>query len=205
MNSVIKCTERVFCNGHIKFLLAKGVVAVSICQELANQGVFSVYSDSDASKMLEFFLYYAASIDTSPLSIDLTNSLSEAVKCELVRNLCKRAGCAESDFIFYTFRNRSQKNRDLDAACLSDENFVSDRPKGFFSLYVPNNKQKAAPECEFDCIIKHIRNSLAHGRLTDAGKYAILEDKKKELTMRLVIEPSVLLDWADEIQTKFDL
>lgn len=178
---------------------------MSICQEIARRGVFSVYADSDASKMLEFFLYYAAPMHTSPLSIDLSNSLSEAVKCDLVRDLCKRAGCSESDFIFYTFRNRSQKNRDLDAACLSDETFTSDRPKGFFSQYVPNNTQKGVPECEFDCIVKHIRNSLAHGRLTDAGKYAILEDKNKDLTMRLVIEPGVLLDWADEIQTKIDL
>lgn len=65
--------------------------------------------------------------------------------------------------------------------------------------------QKGSPECDFDCIIKHIRNSLAHGRVTDAGKYAILEDKKNNLTMRLVIEPGVLLDWADEIQASFDL
>lgn len=178
---------------------------MSICQEMANKGVFSVYSDSDASKMLEFFLYYAAPVHTSPLSIDLPNSLSETVKRDLVRDLCKRAGCAESDFIFYSFRDQSQKIRDLDAACLSDETFVPDRSKGFFCRHVPNNKQKGSPECEFDCIIKHIRNSFAHGRVTDAGKYAILEDKKNNLTMRLVIEPGVLLDWADEIQASFDL
>jgi len=93
----------------------------------------------------------------------------------------------------------------LDAACLSDETFVPDRSKGFFCRHVPNNKQKGSQECEFDCIIKHIRNSFAHGRVTDAGKYAILEDKKNNLTMRLVIEPGVLLDWADEIQASFDL
>lgn len=174
---------------------------MSIKKELATKSIFSIYPDGDAIKIIEFYLYYAAPICDSPLSLDLSNSLSSKVKHELVLDLCDMGGCSETDFVFPTFGDNKEK--ELHAACLSDETFSANRMKGFFWRYIPR-KQPESPEDSFDCIIKHIRNAIAHGRITDINQFALLEDKHKDITMRFIVKPSVLLAWSDVIQATFD-
>lgn len=177
---------------------------MTIEKSIAGHGIFSSFKDDEAIKLIEFFLYYAAPVNTSPLSLDLSTSLNDADKGILVSSLLSECGCSKTDFIFIAFADRRES--DLERLKLTDELFVADRSKGFFWRDVPNSKQKArGAEHEFDCITRHIRNSIAHGRISNKGGYALMEDKsKKTITMRLLIKPSVLLKWSESIQERFD-
>ena len=56
---------------------------MSINKPIAESGIFSVVSDSDALVLIEFFLYYAAPRGISPLSLDLPRALSGVEKDDL--------------------------------------------------------------------------------------------------------------------------
>ncbi len=174
---------------------------MTINRPVAESGIFSVVSDSAALVLIEFFLYYAAPQNISPLSLDLPHVLSDIEKDELLTMLCKEAGCDKDDLCFITLRD-SKINEVLDLG-LSDESFIADRAKGFFWRYVPNGR-KSQPENEFDCIVKHIRNSIAHGRVCAVGDFALFEDLKNNLTMRFVVKPQALISWISCIQERFD-
>lgn len=116
---------------------------------------------------------------------------------------CSIVSCARSDLIFPTFADA--KANEIDKAQLSDETIVCNRPKGFFWLYTQNKQQGGQSESEFDCLIKHIRNSIVHGRMQQQGEFALLEDKgKKNITMRLIVPQSALLQWTLAVQQTYD-
>ncbi len=174
---------------------------MSIVQPIAGSGIFSAVSDADAISLMEFFLYYAAPVDSSPLSLDLSHALSDIEKNGLLDELCTVAGCDRDDLCFITLRDG--KLDQISKLNLEDENFIPDKPKGFFWQYVPKGTG-AQPENEFDCVVKHIRNAIAHGRVCTLGDFALFEDLNKRLTMRFVVKPQALIDWAIRIQERFD-
>lgn len=176
---------------------------MTISKSLASSGIFSVYPDREAIRMLEFYLYYAAPLRISPMSLDLENAFSDTQKNQLMLNFCSVMNCAKNDLIFQTLADT--KANEIDKAQLSDETIVYDRPKGFFWLYTQNKQQGGQSESEFDCLIKHIRNSIAHGRMGQQGEFALLEDKgKKNITMRLIVPQSALLQWTLAVQQIYD-
>ena len=174
---------------------------MSINKPIAESGILSVVSDSDALVLIEFFLYYAAPRGISPLSLDLPRALSGVEKDDLLNELCDEAKCERSDLCFPTLRNG--RTNEISRLNLTDERFVVDGAKGFFLLNVPNGKG-APPEDEFDCIIRHIRNSIAHGRVCAVNDYGLFEDIKNNLTMRFVVKPQALINWVSRIQERFD-
>lgn len=174
---------------------------MTIKQPIAGSGIFSTLPDSTANSLLEFFLYYAAPVRLSPLSLDLEHELTSEDKDSLIDDLCVMAKCEKTDLCYIGLSNA--KGVELERLGLSDESFLADRPKGFFWQYKANRKD-ALPEHEFDCIIKHLRNSMAHGRICSYGKLALFEDKNNDITMRFVVDPNALVSWSSAIEERVD-
>lgn len=166
---------------------------------IADRGIFSVYSDTEAIRLIEFFLYYAAPVSDSPLSLDLPAALSRAEKENLMSSFSSLCGCSGQDLHINCSTNESV----LTGLLLTDETYQPDRPKGF--LWRKNAKGSAKEEDAFDCLVRHIRNAIAHGRTCPQGNLALFEDfGTKSLTMRLLVVPNGLIDWANEMQRILD-
>lgn len=147
------------------------------------------------SDLQSYFQYYFARSDISPLSLDIENKLSDSEKDLLYDILIKRIGASSNDFIFGSpLRSRINDIRKLE---LSDSTLKIDKTKGFFHVYY--NPQSRISESKIDSMLKHIRNSFAHGRIAFISDHLIIEDKKNEFSGRLVITIDDLEIWKNEI------
>lgn len=148
-------------------------------------------NDYNAIELCEFFQYKTANDADSPLSFKLDKILSDDQKKELFSLLLKEANATNEDFIFNSLlRNKIEDIRSLN---LSDTTLKCDKVKGFFHQNNPSTTHRS--QLEIDSMLKHIRNSFAHGRISFNDAYLILEDKRKELTGRLIITVDVLKKW----------
>ena len=74
---------------------------------------------------------------------------------------------------------------------MSDNTLNCNKVKGFV--------RKDKETHELDEVLNRIRNSFAHGRIAKSGEYLIFEDKKNELTARIVLTFDVLEKWMNII------
>ena len=136
-------------------------------------------------------MYKLANTDDSPHSLKIDKELSIDQKDKLWERLLESASAMDEDFIFEPIlRNKIVRIRELK---LSDTTLLCDKVKGF--LQHKTSKTESNPH-KIDTLFKRIRDSFAHGRIAQCNEYLILEDKKNELTGRIIITTSILLDWA---------
>ncbi len=177
-------------------IMDKSNIAVDISKESNYSSVFQFDKQPpEFIELIEFYLYRVAISNDSPLSYKIDVSISDEQKDSLYSNLLSKIGISEADFLFSSFLRNIIK--DIRAMKLSDTTLESDRIKGFFHQ---SNPGKGKPnQHKLDAMLKHIRNSFAHGRVGRIGEYIILEDKANELTARLIITIDALYKWKKEI------
>lgn len=177
-------------------IMDKSDTAVDISKESNYTSVFQLdVQSAEFIALIEFYLYRVAISNDSPLSYGIDVSLSDEQKDSLYSNLLSMIGVSEADFMFSSILR--SKIKDIRAMKLSDTTLESDRIKGFFHQ---SNPGKGKPiQHKLDAMLKHIRNSFAHGRVGCIGEYIILEDKVNELTARLIITIDALYKWKKEI------
>ena len=180
----------------------KNNTAVDICKDSDYTSVFQFdFQSTDFLSLIEFYLYRIANSKDSPLSYGIDTSLSEVQKDTLYSRLLALIGVPEADFLFSPIlRNNIKEIRTMK---LSDTTLESDRIKGFF-LQSNSGKEKIVQH-KLDAMLKHIRDSFAHGRVGRMGEYIILEDKVNELTARLIITIEALYIWKAEILSYLNL
>lgn len=166
----------------------------TITRESSYQGAFEVFEAKDAAILVGLFLYRLALADQCPLSWDLETKLNVNQKDKLFAELLKVANAEEADFVFASMLiNRLARIEELG---LSDETLSADKAKGFFQKSGPEEKAKEKVH-RFDSMMRHMRNSIAHGRVCRHGSLILLEDwGGKQLTARLFIDDASLLSWA---------
>lgn len=149
-----------------------------------------------------FFQYVTANSSDSPLSAHLDEVLSSQEKDELWNAILHIAGASEEDFLFNSIlRNKIE---DIRRMKLSDTTIACDRVKGFMYLKNPPKDGKNA-EHRIDALFKRVRDAFAHGRVSYNGEFFILEDKKNELTDRIVITLDTLKQWKEYITSIIDV
>ncbi len=172
-------------------------IPVDISKDSNYTSVFTSEIDKDVlSCLCDFYQYKAANASDSPLSIKIDVLLSNAEKDELYSKLLEVANLKEEDFLFNSLLRN--KIKDIRGMNLSDNTLTCDRIKGFFHQKQPSKSGKI--QHKIDSMLKHIRDSFAHGRISFVNEYLILEDKKNELTSRLVITLDVLIKWKNIIE-----
>lgn len=152
---------------------------------------FELWDRDTACALFEFYLYNMARKKDSPLSYNLEEELTDTQKQELLIHLLKLADSNEENFICACFlRNKIKDIRNL---MLSDETLTCDKVKGFL--------QSETETITFDTLMKRIRNSFAHGRISRSQDQAflILEDKRNQLTGRIILRNQTLMEWRDAI------
>lgn len=152
---------------------------------------FDIWDSDMACTLFEFYLYNMATVDISPLSYDLQLKLNNGQKQYLLQRMLDVVTCTEADFIYGTFLNN--KLEDIVEHKLDDDSFTCDQVKGF--IQSPNN------DFSFDILMKRIRNSFAHERITRSSdhKYMILEDKKEATNSTDCTKKDTLRLWRDII------
>ncbi len=172
-------------------------IPIDISQDSNYTSVFTSEIDKAVlSCLCDFYQYKAANESDSPLSIKIDVLLSNDEKDELYGKLLDVAGLNECDFLFNSLLRN--KIKDIRVMKLSDNTLVCDRIKGFFHQKAPSKSGKT--QHKIDSLLKHIRDSFAHGRIAFANEHLILEDKRNELTARLVITLDVLIKWKNIIE-----
>ena len=145
---------------------------------------------NDLNKMVEFFLYRAPQIS----SCHSCGKLKESLHAEIYSRLLKDAGLkpGKTAKMIEKIQPTSFSIMDLDGPELD--------------LFKPRLLcKRLRQETEFTALLRHIRNSLAHGRLyvkkTKHGKYLCLEDidQENKLTARIVITDTILKSWKSII------
>lgn len=143
----------------------------------------------EKSKLQHFFQYLTVEQKMSPLSMGIQEKMDGEEKDLLWQSLLEAAETTEENFIFAPLlRNKIKEIRELQ---LSDNTLNCDKIKGF----VRKNKETH----ELDEVLNRLRNSFAHGRIAKSGEYLIFEDKRKELTARIVLTFDVLEKWMNII------
>lgn len=173
----------------------------TICEQSEYSLPTEILSAKDYFDVVPFFLYRAAPQNDTPLSYDLGTVLSDSVRSNLLHCLIYDK---TDDFIFVNIP--ANHIEAIAALSLADQNLNPDRDKGFFQANArEENGTEAASAKKFDALIRHIRNSFAHGRTAKEGDFLILEDwsttrKTPYLSARLVISPSTLIEWVAQIE-----
>lgn len=147
---------------------------------------------NDLNKMVEFFLYRAPQIS----SCHSCGKLKESLHAEIYSRLLKDAGLKPG--------KTAKMNKTIQSTSFSIMGL--DGPE--FELHTPRLLcKRLRRETEFTALLRHIRNSLAHGRLyvrkTKQGNYLCLEDidQENKLTARIVITDTILKSWKSIIDT----
>ncbi len=171
-------------------------IPIDISQDSNYTSVFTSQIDKDIlSCLCDFYQYKAANASDSPLSIKTDVKLSIDEKDELYGKFLDVAGIKDDAFLFNSLLRN--KIKDIRAMCSSDNTLMCDQIKGFFHQSAPTKSGKT--QHKIDSLLKHIRDSFAHGRIAFINEYLILEDKKNELTACLIITLDVLMKWKDTI------
>lgn len=160
-----------------------------------------IVPSAEFNSLIEFYLYRMANSSDSPLSYKIDASLTKEQKDTLFSRLLTSIDVSETDF---GFDGPFLKNNigTISKMKLGDKTLEFDRIKGFFHQNKSNEKPS---QHKLDAMFKHIRDSFAHGRVGRMGEYLILEDKKKELTARLIITLDALYTWKREILSYLNL
>ena len=169
-------------------------IAPDICEESSYSSPIQIFSE-DAADVHEFFQYYAANSDDSPLSMRMDIELTETQKDELWKRMLKSISADDADFLSDSIlRNHII---DIQQLKLSDTTLVCDRNKGFYHVgHVTKGVNKKHKTYWF---FKRIRDAFAHGRIAVCDDYLILEDKTNELTGRIVVTKDALKSWMNTI------
>lgn len=139
-----------------------------------------------------FFQYVAANTSDSPLSAKLDEILTDDEKDDVWSKMLAVSGSDENDFVFASIlRNRIQ---DIQALKLSDTTLACDKVKGFVHQNPPA-KNGNRSQHKLDALLKRMRDAFAHGRIASVNDYLILEDKREQLTGRIIITVDVLEEW----------
>lgn len=146
-----------------------------------------------------FYQYTTANANQSPLSAKLDEILTDDEKDTLWKQMLIIAKINENKFIF----NPRLRNKicDIRTLGLSDTTLVCDSVKGFIHQNDPSKNEKRSQH-KLDALLKRMRDAFAHGRIAISGEYLILEDKKNELTARIIVTTDVLEQWMNIINKK---
>lgn len=145
----------------------------------------------DNGELQAYYQYYFANEKDSPLSIKIDTLLTDSEKNILLNSLYGVIALSNTKLLFNSILHNPAPYATIQSLKLNDNNFVVDEIKGFF--------HKKNTEHELDCILRHTRNSFAHGRVAFENNYIILEDKVNQLTARFVVTIEMLEKWKNEI------
>ena len=149
--------------------------------------------------LLKIVVFYVFSV--APTSY-IHNELSD-YGWENIKNLTKALLQSSSNKnLFYFGRNKKEFDDKLKESCL--DNFPGELSEEKVCVYT-------GKESQAQNILRHIRNSMAHGRLNiyDVKEECffafedvkpISKSEKLEITARMIIKKSTLLKWIDIIQ-----
>ena len=165
-----------------------------ICKDSPYSSPIQIFSE-DWTDVHEFFQYYAANSDDSPLSLKMDIEFTETQKDELWKQMLISISAADADFLSDSMlRNRIV---DIQGMKLSDTTLVCDRNKGFYHMGRASKSRNKTHKTYW--FFKRVRDAFAHGRIAMCNDYLILEDKANELTGRIVITKDALRTWMNAI------
>ena len=152
-------------------------------------GAFNAFTNSEL-KLIETILYKMAPIDTCPLSLDVEHSMSNDEKTRIYERFLSVECIDKNRFLFSQILHNHLK--DIERLGLDDNHLIADGCKGFLwkkgTERVPDDKQH-----RIDALLRHLRNSIAHGRVAKIEGYLLFEDwGGKGLSARILITVSSL-------------
>ena len=147
------------------------------------------------NSILSYFMYYAPYID----SAHCKHILSEKDAKEAYDKIMKKSDIGKYTKIIKRVRQDSYKKFDLegDKICLECNRMIFD---------------KYSNEIELQALLRHIRNSLAHGFVyiyrnkKKKSVHIFLQDydsNKKKITAKIVVDFSLLNDWKAIIENYY--
>ena len=140
------------------------------------------------SKLVDYYQYHAPMID-SIHSADF--ELSEKEHDEIIARMLSEAKLKTRSKFLYRLQKNSLELMDLDGdeLCLKCARMICSKMKG---------------ETDLASLLRHIRNSLAHGRLyvkkTKNQTFVLLEDfdkRSKRISARILITNAILVRWKN--------
>jgi hypothetical protein len=147
------------------------------------------------NKLIEFYLYCAPQIDSAHSCGKLKETIHDKVFQDILNAADMRSG--KSMKMLTRITDSSFSSLELDGPELS---FNPPR------MVCKKSYTKTTTETDLAALLRHIRNSFAHGGLyvkkTKKGNHLCLEDfdsKKKGLTARIVITDKILTSWKNII------
>ena len=149
--------------------------------------------NSDINLLLQYFLYYAPTIDSK---------LSVAIIEKNLMNSCLEQMLSERHFLGRFINNNSKFKKDDDFTIGNEICLKCKR-------YICRKKDLKANESDFECFLRHIRNSIAHGNVfllfqKNRNKVYVFDDYNKNgnLSSRIICLQADLESWKKNI-TKF--
>lgn len=145
------------------------------------------------NNIISYFLYRAPYID----SVHHRCELSENDAKEAFEKIIKKSNMSKSYKVLKRVRKNAYKSLGLegDKICLECNRMI-------FNI--------SSDEIELKALLKHIRNSLAHGRVyiykNKKSVHVFLQDydpKKKKITAKIVVDFSLLNDWKAIIENYY--
>ena len=147
--------------------------------------------DEKLKILFSFYLHKAPTIE-SKSSIDLNSSMLD----ERWTNFKNSISNIKTKFVSYSYTLDDLLKRMVD--CGLDEESPVNRTTNAFVCKKKNIKKGEAPETECECVLRHIRNSIAHGNVylssTSNRKYVLFEDYNlnDKLTARILLSQTNL-------------
>ena len=148
------------------------------------------------TSVAKYFLYYAPNID----SAQSTGKISEDRAEFLIKAMLDCNGLSKRAKILKKIQPRSWKCYGLDNDCIDFE-----KPCMVIDKY--------GLETDFQAVIRHLRNALAHGYIyvwkkKKKGNYVFFVDfdpKKNKITAKILISMKILEDWKALIENEIAL
>ena len=144
-------------------------------------------------KAIPFFQYRAAPVTHTSLSYNIDELLTTSTK----RHLYEEMVGDRRDYFLYCPDCTKVLDR-LASIGLCDQNLTLDGNKGWFWTRHCDAGNEESKAKAFMGLLRHIRNSIAHGRIALEDGFIILEDfnGKGNLTARIVVDPETFNEWA---------
>lgn len=144
-------------------------------------------------KAIPFFQYRAAPVSHTSLSYDIDALLTTSTKCDLYEEMI---GDRAAHFVYCP--NLSKALNRLASIGLCDQNLTLDGNKGWFWTRHCDTRNEESKAKAFMELLRHIRNSIAHGRIALEDGFIILEDSngRESLTARIIVDPESFNEWA---------
>ena len=173
-------------------------MAIDLCTEQTYVPPTSIWGSSYTDLQM-FYQHYFAEKRASGISWGVHESLSEPEKDDLYQRLLYSVGMVDSDFLFDSLLR--SRIKDIRVMGLSDNTLTYNRKKGFSNIYESRSNAASKNQHKITAISNRIRDAFGHGRFSTKNGFVLIEDKRKDITGRIILMPNDLIVWKGEIES----